>query len=515
MAGEQDVVQLPFKVTEINEDMLVALHRNFKEIERHLSFLQMQVKFATGGGVGSLKDAAKIWDRAGVITEDGTFLTDRLEGLIQELQIADAAISELKIKDLAVNSAKLAENAVLMEKIADGAVDTDKLAANAVIAEKINAGAVTSEKINAGAVTAEKIGAREVTAEKMNVDKLSAISSNMGHITAGTIAAGAVTVGSDVDYDWAGDPTKPEGIGVVDSSMTLRALLGSWLKASTRKHGLKIVADDGSTVILDEEGIMQTWQDSWVDNVDATHALVLNIYLPAETKSIHKAILRFRLQRFRAHETGATSGGGSTVTSSSGGDSTVTSDNKTVTVSTFENTGGTDYWTDANSYRFVSGWTGDNTGNSGEHNHGISNGTKLAKDGGGYITWAESGNHNHPLYNHGHRVVVPNHTHQVTLNAHNHYVSIGSHSHNVYLPDHSHGIVYGIYESTFATSVTVKINGTNRTSELGGGSGFAGDQSNLDVSSYLLTGQWNAIELGSSQLGRIDASIFIQAKMGV
>lgn len=216
MAGEQDVIQLPFKITDFNEDMLVALNRNFKEIERHLSLLQMQVKLAAGGGVSDLKDSAKVWDRAGNISEDGTFLTEKLEGVIQELQIADAAISELKLKDLAVNSAKLAENAVLTEKIADGAVDTDKIAANAVVADKINANAITSEKIYTGAVTAEKIGAEAVTtekiqagavtADKVNVNELSAISSNIGHIVSGTIDASVIRVGADTHFDEGYDP---------------------------------------------------------------------------------------------------------------------------------------------------------------------------------------------------------------------------------------------------------------------------------------------------------------------
>lgn len=34
------VIRLPFKITEISEDMLAALNRDFKEIEYHLSELQ-------------------------------------------------------------------------------------------------------------------------------------------------------------------------------------------------------------------------------------------------------------------------------------------------------------------------------------------------------------------------------------------------------------------------------------------------------------------------------------------
>jgi len=91
------------------------------------------------------------------------------------------------------------------------------------------------------------------------------------------------------------------------------------------------------------------------------------------------------------------------------------------------------------------------------------------------------------------------------------YEAAGSHTHTV--NDHTHPISYGIYISTLPTSITVKINGVDRTSALGGP--FNSDQANLDISSYLVIGQWNTIELGSSQLGRIDATVFIQALMGI
>jgi hypothetical protein len=40
MANSDVVIRLPFKITELSEDMLVALNRNFKEIEYYLSELQ-------------------------------------------------------------------------------------------------------------------------------------------------------------------------------------------------------------------------------------------------------------------------------------------------------------------------------------------------------------------------------------------------------------------------------------------------------------------------------------------
>lgn len=40
MANQTDLVRLPFRVSEINEDMLMALNRNFTEIEYYLSQIQ-------------------------------------------------------------------------------------------------------------------------------------------------------------------------------------------------------------------------------------------------------------------------------------------------------------------------------------------------------------------------------------------------------------------------------------------------------------------------------------------
>lgn len=93
------------------------------------------------------------------------------------------------------------------------------------------------------------------------------------------------------------------------------------------------------------------------------------------------------------------------------------------------------------------------------------------------------------------QINVPSHTHGI------------SHSHTV--SSHNHGLVYGIYEDTTATDITVKINGTDRTTALGGS--FTTDQSSLEIKDYLVAGQWNEIVLGSSRLGRIDASVFLQA----
>ena len=94
----------------------------------------------------------------------------------------------------------------------------------------------------------------------------------------------------------------------------------------------------------------------------------------------------------------------------------------------------------------------------------------------------------------------------IDVNPHKHGIA---HSHIV--SSHNHALTFGIYEGTTADAITVTINGTDRTAALGGH--FHTDQSGLDIKSYLVAGQWNTIVLGSSQLGRIDSSVFVQARL--
>ncbi|TLM99933.1 hypothetical protein FDZ73_20785, partial [bacterium] len=276
------------------------------------------------------------------------------------------------------------------------------------------------------------------------------------------------------------------GLVVYDNLAALRVHLGQY---AAGKFGLKLIDPNGSQTILDENGILQTWQEGRTDNVDGTHPLILNVYLPAETRAIKKALLRFRLLKFRAYETGAASGGGSTLTSTAGGATLQSS-------------------TTSNVWQLYAINIVDATNSAPDHTHqytfgghshtdpqGGSTGTAMA---GVTITTTSAGGHSHAL-----------------TADHRHDVNIPGHAHDVSVPAHAHGLTFGIYEGAEALGVAVKINGIDRTSVLGGGTGFNTHQDGLNIASYLTTGAWNTIELGSTILGRIDATVFVQAMMGV
>jgi phage minor structural protein len=339
--------------------------------------------------------------------------------------------------------------------------------------------------------------------------------------------------------------TSENGIEVFDANNIQRVQLGNY---APDKYGLLLKDVSGNITVLDQDGMLQTWQEGRADNVDNTHPLKLNIYLPPETRSITRAILRFKLEPFRAYETGAASGGGSSQTSEassitttdSGGSSTPTTSSGGGTTQTTTSGGSTKVTSSSGGSTTVTS-TSDNTEHShlmfdyrGSYSASASNRSYYVLNTYGYIkianletedtsdvwTYPNTSQHSHKVSipNHTHTVDIPLHTHTVTIPSHTHTVTIPSHTHgmnhthNVTIPSHTHTIIYGIYESTVATEITIKINGTDYTSVLGGV--FTTDQDNIDISSYLLVGQWNTIELGSSQLGRIDATVFLQVLMG-
>ena len=237
------------------------------------------------------------------------------------------------------------------------------------------------------------------------------------------------------------------GIQVFDINGRERVQIGNY---TIGKYGMEIKDKTGSTTVLDESGILQTWQEANVDNVDGDNPLKLYVYLPEYTSVVNKAILRFKREKFRAYSK-SIEDGGAIVDSS-------TADEITVAVVGLA--------TDVDEQTVNTGWGGD-----------------------------------------------PSHTHSFIKTIHHkHEIEIDPHSHTIDIPDHTHGIEYGIYESTMPTNIRVYINGTDYSTYLGATNGvFNSDKPELDITSLLEIGTWNEITLHSSTLGRIDASVFIQA----
>lgn len=264
--------------------------------------------------------------------------------------------------------------------------------------------------------------------------------------------------------------TQAKGVQVLDNQSRERVQLGNW---ASGRYGLKLTDASGNRTVLDDNGIMQSWQDGRCDNADPGHPLKFAVYLPKETDRLYKASLRIYLESFRAYSKSLTTQSNKYTSTESGGyqEAYSTTDS-----------GGGDYGT----------------------THGASdvdirsNRYWVQGGGSGYVDVNQT-------YYHEHKLSIDPHRHDVE-------VTIKSHTHDMTIPGHSHEIVYGIYEESNSDNrMELFINGSDKTSSLTGSGYFSSDQEDLDVTKYLEKGRWNVIEIKTSQRMRIDATIFIQA----
>lgn len=217
----------------------------------------------------------------------------------------------------------------------------------------------------------------------------------------------------------------------------------------------------------------------FADNADASHPATFRFFIPTETVRINKVQLNISFEPFRAFSQSAASGGGSTKTTSSKSKSTESTSSESLEIDT------------GSALDWQSGSNG--------HNHGISNGTRLAICNTSLtvtdsVTFATSGQHYHDF----------------TLSGHSHDVEIPSHNHSVTIDDHTHNLVFGIYEGVTANSATIKVDGNTVTGVT--------DYSNIDIVSYLSAdgsgkiqrGAWHTVTITPNSMSRIVGSLFVQ-----
>lgn len=267
--------------------------------------------------------------------------------------------------------------------------------------------------------------------------------------------------------------TGTKGIQVLDNQNKERVQLGNW---AAGRYGLNLKDASGKQTILDDQGILQSWQDGRCDNADQGHPLKIPIYIPKETAKIYKAYLRLYITSFRAF-------------------SKALKNTDTESTSTEDGGANQEYGTTNYDGAIV------------ETTHGA------AQVDAGNITidirdekgaWIGSGQIYH-VYSHEHNISIPSHNHNVTVN-------LSPHSHIVRIPGHGHEIIYGIYEENNSDSnMEIFINGNDRTSALTGSGYFKNTQSELDITNYLNKGSWNIVEIKTRERMRIDATVFIQA----
>jgi hypothetical protein len=218
-----------------------------------------------------------------------------------------------------------------------------------------------------------------------------------------------------------------------------------------------------------------------------------NVTLPIEFDSrvlyLNSTKVRVQTRPLRSTVTSVSAGGGTTATSSSGGSSTPTTSSggaQTPTASSDATATTPATVTSSNYMGHVHALTVFN-GTSGATVY-LDTDNKLKSANGlrNINTFVEDVAHDHtvPGSSHSH-----NHSHTVTISAHTHTVTIGNHTHTVTLTDHTHTMQYGIYDDTaYPTTISLSIDGTDRTGALGGPWAGGGGALNveLDVTTYLV-----------------------------
>lgn len=263
---------------------------------------------------------------------------------------------------------------------------------------------------------------------------------------------------------------------------------------------------------LETSDARDAWQDSFADNVQSGYPLVLNLFIPEgnATRHIQDVRLTLWLEAFRSYGTGAAIGGGVTTgpsattttgpsaTTTTGPSLTTTSGASSVTKTTTSQSSSTT--TSETAHVHVDGdmavttTVGFDPADHSTHYHNIPLHNTLS-----------SGAHSHTFgHTHdtdiSHTHEIPSHTHEIPSHTH----EIPSHTHTL---NHTHDLVHGIYTGATASTCTITINGTDRTTALTGGATFSANQTRLDITDYIVKGD-NTIQIASTTLGRIKSSIF-------
>lgn len=242
---------------------------------------------------------------------------------------------------------------------------------------------------------------------------------------------------------------------------------------------------------------------SFNDNADAQHPAALKFFVPTEARQINKVMLTWELDQYRAYETGAEYGGGSTKATGGGGSSTQTSSSGGGGSETSSSGGGGSTTSGPSSRTTVTSY--------------ILSGDQQYMDGGGTLPPSRLTSQDHAhrtevevYMDHDHDVSIPTHRHSVSVPSHNHSVKIPEHTHGVDIPSHTHKIVYGIYEGPRASSVTLRVDGNNIP--------LAPNQNEIDIATSLgvddsgkiRRGTFHRIEIIPNSLTRITASLSVQ-----
>lgn len=238
-------------------------------------------------------------------------------------------------------------------------------------------------------------------------------------------------------------------------------------------YGVEIVGYGDNPIMIDHNGLLQTWADTVIENIDNGFPVIVKFYLSEKVSYVRQIRLNLRFEHFRAYDRAT--------------------DSMESIVTTEEPAG-----THRHEVYFdiTGGPTNIDPGSSSYTTY-----TDLAQTDGG--VWHQhkftTVHQQHSDYDHTHTDLDYSYIHE----------SVDSHYHDS--DGHTHPMEQGIWEDSALnpSDVTVEINGIDIGEE------FKNTVEDVKIPKEELVYGWNTLEIKSKSLGRISASYFLQVFMSV
>ncbi|MFB7445998.1 hypothetical protein ACFC01_48430 [Streptomyces mirabilis] len=115
-----------------------------------------------------------------------------LDGIVDDLALADRAVTRAKIEAGAVDGPALADGTVTTPKLVAGEIDGLVLAAGTVNADRLVAASITAAQIKALSITGDRLVVNTVTADQLAVGTITAASGVISSIDASVITVGKI-----------------------------------------------------------------------------------------------------------------------------------------------------------------------------------------------------------------------------------------------------------------------------------------------------------------------------------
>jgi len=277
---------------------------------------------------------------------------------------------------------------------------------------------------------------------------------------------------------------------------------------------------------------------TFADNAEPGFPAVFEFFTPAGMVNVNEALLRVRLEPYRAFSRAirggggttqtSTSGGGTTATSTSGGATTqVTTQQATQTPTTSQEAQRTPT-TSSEPQRVPSttvepqratmslteSWRNTDSANvpetgGGSHRHSIPWLHVHNIPAHSHTVTIPAHQHSVTIPAHNHTVTIPAHSHSVTIPSHQHQVTISAHNHNITIHDHTHAIDFGIFQGERADSIGIRVDGNTVP--------ITADLNHINIIPFLrrdgggrvVRNAWHRLEIVPNRQTRISGAVFL------